>query len=84
MASSNPLRELPSVDELTGRRELEALVAAHGRVLVVAAARAALERAREDIQAGYPPGDLVLCTERELAERLRRLRAHLADEEQPF
>ena len=74
-ASSNPLRELPSVDELTGRRELEALVAAHGRVLVVAAARAALERAREDIQAGYPAGDLVLRTERELAERLRpRLR----------
>ena len=75
MASSNPLRELPSVDELTGRRELEALVAAHGRVLVVAAARAALERAREDVQAGYPAGDLVLRTERELAERLRpRLR----------
>ncbi len=75
MASSNPLRELPSVDELTGRRELEALVAAHGRALVVAAARAALERAREDVQAGYPAGDLVLRTERELAERLRpRLR----------
>ena len=71
MASTNPLRELPSVDELVGRKELEALVAEHGRPLVVAAARTALERAREDVQAGYPAGDLVQRTAGEVAARLR-------------
>ena len=75
MASSNPLRELPSVDELAGSTELEELVAVHGRELVVDAARAALARAREDVQAGYSAGDLVVRTQSELAERLRpRLR----------
>jgi hypothetical protein len=39
------LRELPSVDELIGRKELETLAAEHGRPLVTAAARAALPRA---------------------------------------
>ena len=71
MASSNPLRELPSVDELVGRKELEELVTEHGRPLVVAAARATLERAREDLQAGYSAGDLVERTAREVAARLR-------------
>jgi L-seryl-tRNA(Ser) seleniumtransferase len=75
VTSSNPLRELPSVDELAGRKELEASVALHGRALVVAAARAALSHAREDVQAGHPAGDLVARTEAELAGRLRpRLR----------
>jgi L-seryl-tRNA(Ser) seleniumtransferase len=68
---SNPLRELPSVDELVGRKELEALSAQHGRPLVVAAARAALAAAREDVQSGYPAGDLVQRTARQLAECLR-------------
>ena len=71
MSSSNPLRELPSVDELVNRKELEALVGAHGRPLVVSAARAALERAREDVAAGFPMGDLVARTTVELEVRLR-------------
>jgi L-seryl-tRNA(Ser) seleniumtransferase len=71
VSSSNPLRELPSVDELLGRQELEALVAEHGRPLVRAAARAALERAREEVKAGFPPGDLTERTTRELEARLR-------------
>jgi L-seryl-tRNA(Ser) seleniumtransferase len=68
---SNPLRELPSVDELLGRQELEALVAKHGRPLVLAAARAALERAREEVRAGFLPGDLAERTTLELEARLR-------------
>jgi L-seryl-tRNA(Ser) seleniumtransferase len=71
VASSNPLRELPSVDELLGRQELEALVAEHGRALVLAAARAALERARGEVKAGFPPGDLAERTTLELEARLR-------------
>jgi L-seryl-tRNA(Ser) seleniumtransferase len=71
VSSSNPLRELPSVDELVNRGELETLVGAHGRPLVVAAARAALERAREDVRAGFPPGDLVARTRAEVDVRLR-------------
>jgi L-seryl-tRNA(Ser) seleniumtransferase len=71
VASSNPLRELPSVDELLGRQELEALVAEHGRPLVLAAARAALERAREDVKAGFPPSDLTERTTLELEARVR-------------
>jgi L-seryl-tRNA(Ser) seleniumtransferase len=71
VAPSNPLRELPSVDELVGRKELDSLVAEHGRPLVVAAARAALAGAREDVQAGYPAEDLVRRTASEVAARLR-------------
>ena len=75
--STNPLRELPSVDELLGREELAALAESHGRPQVLAAARAALERAREDVRAGFPAGDLVMRTTAELegrlAPRLRRV-----------
>ena len=71
MAPSNPLRELPSVDELAGSPGLEALVELHGRPLVVAAARLALERAREDVKAGFPAGDLVASTAQEVDARLR-------------
>ena len=71
MTSSNPLRELPSVDELLGRKELEALTAEHGRALVKAAAQAALARAREDVKAGFPAGDPLERTVRELEARLR-------------
>jgi len=66
------LRDLPSVDELLRDERL----AAAPRPLALAAARAALDRAREEIRAGAEPGDLV---ERALAElesarapRLRR------------
>jgi L-seryl-tRNA(Ser) seleniumtransferase len=71
VAPSNPLRELPSVDLLVGSPDLEALVEQHGRALVVAAARAALEQAREDVKAGFPAGDLVARTAGELETRLR-------------
>ena len=67
------LRDLPSVDELLRDERL----AAEPRPLALAAARNALARAREEIQAGADPGNLV---ERALAElgsarspRLRRV-----------
>jgi L-seryl-tRNA(Ser) seleniumtransferase len=67
------LRDLPSVDELLRDRRL----AGEPRPLALAAARTALERAREEIRAGSEPGDLA---ERALAEvaalrrpRLRRV-----------
>jgi L-seryl-tRNA(Ser) seleniumtransferase len=48
------LRDLPSVDELAGHESLRDLP----RPLAVEAARSALARAREEIQAGHDPGDL--------------------------
>ena len=67
------LRDLPSVDELLQDQRL----AAEPRPLALAEARTALARAREEIQAGAEPGNLV---ERALAElgsartpRLRRV-----------
>jgi L-seryl-tRNA(Ser) seleniumtransferase len=59
VANANPLRELPSVDELLGRAELVALAERHGRPPVLAAARSALARAREEVLAGYEAGDIV-------------------------
>jgi L-seryl-tRNA(Ser) seleniumtransferase len=61
------LRDLPSVDELLRDTRL----AAETRELVVAAARVALERAREEIRAGGNPGDIVEMALSELA-RARR------------
>ncbi len=58
MAGRNPLSELPSVDRLLAREEIRTLVERHGRPLVLAAARAAVARAREEIGAGYEPGDI--------------------------
>ena len=55
------LRDLPSVDVLLRDERL----AAEPRAAALDAARAALERAREEVQAGVDPGDLV---ERALAE----------------
>jgi L-seryl-tRNA(Ser) seleniumtransferase len=67
------LRDLPSVDELAGDRRL---AGAAPRPLLVSAARSALARAREELQAGAEPGDLVERVESELAAargpRLRR------------
>ena len=48
------LRDLPSVDELAGDERL----ADEPPALAVEAARTALARAREEIQAGHDPGDL--------------------------
>jgi L-seryl-tRNA(Ser) seleniumtransferase len=62
------LRDLPSVDELA--REA-------GNPLAVDAARAVIERARKEIQAGADPGDLAARLSEELADarrpRLRRV-----------
>jgi L-seryl-tRNA(Ser) seleniumtransferase len=67
------LRDLPSVDELAGDRRL---AGAAPRPLLVSAARSALARAREELQAGAELGDLVERVESELAAargpRLRR------------
>src|SRR3954452_12902957 len=67
------LRDLPSVDELARDERLAGEPAA----LVIAAARSALERAREEIRAGHEPGDLGEQALRELAAarapRLRRV-----------
>jgi L-seryl-tRNA(Ser) seleniumtransferase len=71
MAGRNPLRELPSVDRLLAREELRELVERHGRRLVLAAARSALARTREEIRAGYEPGDIVARVLYELEARAR-------------
>jgi L-seryl-tRNA(Ser) seleniumtransferase len=74
--SRNPLRELPAVDRLLADERVAPLVETHGRPLVVAAVRAALARAREELQAGYEAGDLPERVAAELAAldrpRLRR------------
>ncbi len=65
------LRDLPSVDELLRDDRL----AAEPRPSALAAARAALDRAREEIRAGVDAGDLVERTLGELAAQRRpRLR----------
>jgi L-seryl-tRNA(Ser) seleniumtransferase len=75
MTGRNPLRELPSVDKLLTDERLRALAARHGHDVVADAARAALARAREEITAGFEPGDLAARAEAELEGRLRpRLR----------
>jgi L-seryl-tRNA(Ser) seleniumtransferase len=67
------LRDLPSVDELAAD---ERLAGAGPRPLLLSAVRSALARAREEIEAGADPGDLVGRVESELATarapRLRR------------
>ncbi len=57
------LRTLPSIDRLLGDPRLAGL----SRPLVLAAARAALDGARDRIRAGENPGDLVEATLAELA-----------------
>ncbi len=52
------LRDLPSVDSLLADERVQTLAERHGRDLVLVAARAALARAREEIRAGFDPGDL--------------------------
>ncbi|TML50960.1 MAG: L-seryl-tRNA(Sec) selenium transferase, partial [Actinobacteria bacterium] len=58
------MRDLPSVDELAAD---ERLASTGPRALVIAAVRSALARAREEIQAGADPGDLIGRVELELA-----------------
>jgi L-seryl-tRNA(Ser) seleniumtransferase len=77
LAKQNLLRELPSIDKLLSAERLQALTEAHGRELVVEAARASLARAREELRAGFQTGELVSRTEAELERllepRLRRV-----------
>ena len=61
------LRTLPSVDRVLADPRL----ANASRPLALAAARAALERARDEIRAGGDPGDLVEATLAELAAARR-------------
>jgi L-seryl-tRNA(Ser) seleniumtransferase len=74
---ANPLRDLPSVDRLLDDERLSASLARHGRPAVVEAARRALDRAREELRAGFPIGDLVERVAEEAdtaaAMRLRRV-----------
>jgi L-seryl-tRNA(Ser) seleniumtransferase len=67
------LRDLPSVDRLLG----DEVLAAAPRPVATAAARAALERARETIRAGGEPGDVIAEARAELgrlaAPALRRV-----------
>jgi L-seryl-tRNA(Ser) seleniumtransferase len=71
------LRDLPSVDALLDDERVRALAERHGRTLAVAATRAALERAREEIRAGFRPDDLPARVAAEVeartAPRLRRV-----------
>ncbi len=75
--TSKSLRDLPSVDTLLADERVRAVVELHGREPALAAARATLERAREELQAGHDPGDLAERVEQEaearLAPRLRRV-----------
>jgi L-seryl-tRNA(Ser) seleniumtransferase len=77
MDSRNPLRDLPSVDRLLADERLRVLADEHGHELVLAAARAALARAREEIRAGFEqedlPGRAIAELDRLLAPRLRRV-----------
>jgi L-seryl-tRNA(Ser) seleniumtransferase len=71
------LRDLPSVDAFLAYDGLEELAERHGRALVADAARRTLARARDEIQAGREPGDLIervaSDVERLVAPRLRRV-----------
>ncbi len=69
------LRDLPSVDRLLADPAVAALEHEHGREPLVDATRRALDAAREEIRAGFDPGDLAAKVEGELAMALRpRLR----------
>jgi L-seryl-tRNA(Ser) seleniumtransferase len=69
LSKANPLRALPSVDKLLADERLRAAADIHGQELVTEAARAALARAREEIRAGFEPGDLAARAAAELDER---------------
>ncbi len=64
---ANALRDLPSVDRLLADERLRATIERYGRPAVLEAARRALDRAREELRAGFPAGDLVARVEDEAA-----------------
>ena len=59
MQQENPLRALPSINELLQDERLVALEAEHGHELALEAARRAIEAARERVSAGEQPEDIV-------------------------
>jgi L-seryl-tRNA(Ser) seleniumtransferase len=59
MQQENPLRALPSVNELLRDPQLTALEGEHGHEFAVGVARDAIAAAREKIVAGEQPADLV-------------------------
>ncbi len=71
------LRDLPSVDAMLEDERVRALAEQYGRALVLESTRATLERAREEIRAGFVPGDLservAAEVEARTAPRLRRV-----------
>ncbi|HXG76020.1 MAG TPA: L-seryl-tRNA(Sec) selenium transferase, partial [Gaiellaceae bacterium] len=67
MTAIRSLRDLPSVDRLLADERLAALP----HELAVAAARAVLERAREEVRAGRDPGPLPEAVLAEIARSLR-------------
>jgi L-seryl-tRNA(Ser) seleniumtransferase len=73
----NPLRELPSVDQLLADERLQAVAERHGRELALRATRSALAHAREDLKAGFEAGDLpqraIAELDALLAPKLRRV-----------
>jgi L-seryl-tRNA(Ser) seleniumtransferase len=69
LPNTNPLRELPSVDRLLADERLRSAAEIHGRELVTEAARATLAHAREEIRAGFEPGNLAARAAAELGER---------------
>jgi L-seryl-tRNA(Ser) seleniumtransferase len=77
MQKENPLRALPSVNDLLADPRLAALEAERGRLLAVEAARSALAEARETIRTGGDPGDLaelaLARADSVTAPRLRRV-----------
>jgi L-seryl-tRNA(Ser) seleniumtransferase len=77
MQQENPLRALPSVNELLQDERLVALEAEHGHELALEAARRAIEAARERVSAGEQPEDIVAdaldILESTASPRLRRV-----------
>jgi L-seryl-tRNA(Ser) seleniumtransferase len=69
LSNPNPLRALPSVDKLLADERLRAAAEIHGHELVTEAARAMLARAREEIRAGFEPGDLAARAAAEVGQR---------------
>ncbi len=77
MQQENPLRALPSVNDLLADPRVAELEAERGHALAVAAARTALAEARESVGDGGEPGDLgartVALAGEIAAPRLRRV-----------
>lgn len=74
--SESPLSQLPQVDRLLGQPPLPALIAAHGRPLVTAAARQVLAALREELRGAAEPrvadlAEIVARVQQAVGERLQ-------------